>query len=127
MIHFDSVLAPGLRLFAAVVLALFLAWVVRLVRAQQLSLRDSLLWFLSTLAALVVTAFPDTLVWTTRLLRVEVPSNALFALAFVYVLLNLLSVTIAVSGNAARVRRLTQECAMLRAEIDGLRARVEGR
>ncbi len=127
MIHLDAVLAPGLRLFAAVVLGLFLAWVVRLVRAHRLSLRDSLLWFLSTLAALLVTVFPGVLVWMSRLLRVEVPSNALFALAFVYVLSNLLSVTIAISGNAVRVRRLTQECALLRAEIDGLRARVEGR
>ncbi len=127
MIHLEAVLAPGLRIFAAIVLVFFLAWVVRLIRAHGLSLRDSLLWFLSTLAALVVTAFPATLTWMSRLLRVEVPSNALFALAFVYVLLNLLSVTIAASRSSAGVRRLSQECALLRAEIDGLRARVEGR
>ncbi len=127
MIHLEAVLAPGLRIFAAIVLALFLAWVVRLVRAHQLSLGDSLLWFLSTLAALAVVAFPATLAWVSRLLRVEVPSNALFALAFVYVLLNLLSITIAASRTSSRVRRLTQECALLRAEIDDLRARVGGR
>ena len=122
-----AVLAPELRIFAALVLLLFLAWVVRLIRSHRLSLRDSLLWFLSTAAALVVTLFPATLVWLSRALGVEVPSNALFALAFVYVLSNLLSVTIAVSGNATRVRRLTQECALLRAEIEGLRGRVERR
>jgi hypothetical protein len=123
----QAVLAPELRIFAGVVLLLFMGWVVRLIRSGRLSLRDSLLWFVSTLAALAVTAFPASLAWTARALGVEVPSNALFALAFVYVLANLLSVTIAVSGNASRVRRLTQECALLRAEIDGLRARVEGR
>ena len=48
---------------------------------------------------------------------------ALFALAFLYVLLNLLSVTIAISGNAARLRRVAQECALLRAEVESLRAR----
>lgn len=122
-----AVMARELRIFAALVLLLFLAWVVRLIRAHRLSLRDSLLWFLSTAAALLVTLVPETLVWVSRALGVEVPSNALFALAFVYVLSNLLSVTIASSGNASRVRRLTQECALLRAEIQGLRARVEGR
>ncbi len=127
MIHLEAVLAPGLRAFAAIVLVFLLAWVIRLVRAHGLSLRDSLLWFLSTVAALVVAAFPAALTWTARLLGVAVPSNALFALAFVYVLLNLLSVTIAASRNSDRVRRLTQECALLRAEIDGLRVRLEGR
>jgi hypothetical protein len=97
VIRLEAVLAPGLRVFAAVVLLLFLGWVVRLIRAHRLGLRDSLLWFLSTVAALAVTAFPATLTWTARLLRVEVPSNALFALAFVYVLLNLLSITIGAS------------------------------
>lgn len=123
----QAVMARELRLFAALVLVLFLSWVVRLIRSNRLSLRDSLLWFLSTAAALLVTLFPGVLVWVSRALGVEVPSNALFALAFVYVLSNLLSVTIAASGNAARTRRLTQECALLRAEIEGLRARVEGR
>lgn len=122
-----AIMANELRIFAALVLLLLLGWVVRLIRSHRLSLRDSLLWFLSTAAALLVTLFPGTLVWVSRALGVEVPSNALFALAFVYVLSNLLSVTIAASGNATRVRRLTQECALLRAEIDGLRARVEGR
>lgn len=115
---------PHMRLFAILVLLALLGWVARLVRHHRLSLRDSLIWLLSTLAALLVAVFPGILLWTARALQVEVPSNALFALTFVYVLLNLLSITIAVSNNAAHLRRLTQECALLRAELQLLKEQI---
>ncbi len=122
----NALLPLHLQLFATAVLVSFLVWVARLIRQHRLSLRDSLLWLLSTTVALGVTVFPSALQWTAAALAIEVPSNALFALAFVYVLLNLLSATLAISGSAARVRRLTQECALLRAEIEELRARLDG-
>jgi hypothetical protein len=114
-----------LQILAAGTAFAFLAWVARLIRQHRLSLRDSLLWLVSTSGALALTVFPSLLRWVATALGVEVPSNAVFALAFVYVLLNLLSATIAISGNASRVRRLTQECTLLRAELDDLRARVD--
>ena len=117
---FDLV-TPRVRVFAAVVLLLFLAWVMNLVRHHRLSLRDSLLWLVSTMAALAVALFPQLLVWTARALQIEVPANALFTLTFLYVLVNLLSITLAVSSSAARVRRLTQECGLLRAELQLLK------
>jgi hypothetical protein len=111
----------GLQLFASAVLLGLLGWVVYLIRRGRLSLRDSLLWLLSTGAALVLMAFPELLRSGARLLHVEVPANALFAAGFIYVLLNLLSLTIAVSSSAERIRRLAQDCALLRAEIEALR------
>jgi len=107
-----------LRIFGAAVLLAFIGWVVRLLRTERLTLRDSLLWLVSTFIALLTVAFPDLLFVTSRVLGVQVPSNALFVLTIVYLLLNLFSVTVAVSFVASRTRRLTQECAMLRAEIE---------
>jgi len=118
-----AILPPGVQLVGLVVLALVLAWVIRLIRAQQLSVRDSLTWLLTTVAALVVTAFPSLLASGARLVGVQVPSNAIFGAGLVYLAVNLLSVTIANSGNAERTRRLAQECALLRAELDRLKAR----
>jgi hypothetical protein len=112
-----------MRVFAIAVLLAFLGWVMSLVRHHRLSLRDSLLWLVSTLAALAVAVFPRLLVWTARALQIEVPANALFTLTFLYVLVNLLSITLAVSSGSARVRRLTQECALLRAELERLSRR----
>ncbi len=115
----------SLQLFAGTVLVALLGWVVRLIRHGKLSLRDSLLWLLSTFAALLATIFPGILGSIARVLGIAIPSNAVFVLAFVYVLVNLLSGTIAISANAARLRRVAQECALLRAEVDELRNRMD--
>ncbi len=123
MLH-SEILPLEVQIPSLATLFLFLGWVVHLIRRQRLSLRDSLLWLLTTLAAIVVTAFPRLLVAGAQLIGVQVPSNALFGIGLLYVALNVLSVTIATSSNAARVRRLAQECALLRAEIDALRARA---
>ncbi len=111
-----------LQLFSIAVLLAFLGWVLRLIRAGRLSLRDSLSWLLSTGIALLFVLFPGLLRGLAQALQIQVPSNALFALAFLYVLWNLLATTIAMSRQAVRVRRLTQECAILRAELQDVRS-----
>jgi hypothetical protein len=120
----EPLLPLEVHVIAVVTLLALLAWVVRLVRTQRLGLRDSLLWIFSSGAALVLMAFPSCLRSLAHLLGVQVPANALFAVALLYVVVNLLSGTIVASRNAERTRRLAQECALLRAEIEELRARV---
>lgn len=120
----SELLPVHLQLLAVAVLLAFLGWVVHLIRSHQLSLRDSLLWLLSTSVALAAAVFPSTLVWLAHAIDIRVPANAVFGLAFVYVLVNLLAMTIATSGNAVRIRRITQECTLLRAELDELRRSV---
>jgi len=110
-----------IQVLGTVILVAFLGWLVYLVRTQRVSLRDSLVWILSTLAALALTLFPQLLVGAAHLLNVQIPSNALFGAAVIYLSFNLLSVTVASSMNAAGVRRLAQECALLRAEVEALR------
>jgi hypothetical protein len=115
------ILPLEVQLVSLAVLVVFSGWVVWLIRTQRLQLRESLIWLLTTLGAIAITAFPELLVWFARRLGVQVPANALFGAGLLYLALNVLSVTIAVSGNTARVRRLAQECALLRAEIEALR------
>ncbi len=115
-----------LRLVSVAVLVAFLAWVVRLVRTQRLSLRDSLVWVVSTLLATGVALFPNVLAQVAHLLGFQVASNALFGAAVLYLAVNVLVNTVASSQNAARIRRLTQECAALRAELEATRAAGTG-
>jgi hypothetical protein len=121
-----QVLLPlELQIVACGTLLAFFGWVVYLVRQERLSLRDSLLWIVSTGAVFAMTLFPRLLQTMARALAIEVPSNALFALAILYLTLNVLSLTIALSNGATRTRRLTQECALLRGELDALRAQFD--
>jgi hypothetical protein len=113
-----------LQVFACAILLAFSGWVLYLVRQQRLSLRDSLLWLLTTGVVLLFTLFPQLLQNLANGIGVQVPSNALFALAIAYLALNVLSLTIALSNGAARARRLAQECALLRAELEAMRLEV---
>jgi hypothetical protein len=123
----QAILPVEIQLLSLVVLLVFSAWVLWLIRTQQLHLREALIWLLTTVAAIAVTAWPELLVRASRLLGVQVPANALFGAGLLYLALNVLSVTIGVSRNTTTVRRLAQECALLRAEVVELRARLDGR
>lgn len=111
-----------LRLLSLSVLLALLSWVVWLIRRRRLSVQDSLPWLVSTLLAIVAAAFPPVLAAVSHVIGVQVPANAVFGAGLVYLAANVLALTIAASANASRVRRLVQECALLRAEIDRLRA-----
>jgi hypothetical protein len=117
----QEILPLGMQLGSLAILLCFLGWVVWLIRTEQLNLRDSLLWLLTTLAATAVTAFPQLLGWLAHLIGVQVPANALFGAGLFYLALNVLSVTLVASASAHRVRRLAQECALLRADLEALR------
>ena len=122
----QHVLPPELQIPSLVVLGFFLAWVIRLIRSHRLGVRESLVWLLSTLAAVAVTAFPSLMVDAAQLVGVQVPSNAIFGAGLLYLALNVLAVTLSVSANTDRVRRLAQECALLRAELETLRGSTPG-
>lgn len=122
----QEILPLGMQLGALAILLCFLAWVVWLIRTEQLSLRDSLAWLLTTLAATAVTAFPQLLGWLARAVGVQVPANALFGAGLLYLAVNVLSVTLLASSAAHRTRRLAQECALLRADLEALRAERGG-
>ncbi len=110
-----------LQVVSIVVLTIFLLWVMRLVRTQRLSLRDSLVWVVTTLLATLVAIFPGILVRAAHLVGFQVASNALFGAAILYLAVNVLVNTVASSQNAARIRRVAQECASLRAELEAER------
>lgn len=115
------ILPLEVQLIALAVLVAFLGWVLWLIRHQRLHLRESLIWLVTTVAAIAVTAYPQLLAAGARLVGVQVPANALFGAGLLYLAVNVLSVTIAASRDSARVRRLAQECALLRAELEELR------
>lgn len=121
----SPILPLEIQLLALAVLVAFSLWVLWLIRTQRLHLRESLIWLLTTLAAIAVTAWPELLVRGSRLIGVQVPANALFGAGLFYLAVNVLAVTISISQNTTGVRRLAQECALLRAEVDELRARIE--
>lgn len=118
----DPILPLEIQLISLAVLLAFSGWVLWLIRSRRLHLREALIWLLTTVAAIAVTAFPRLLSWTAHAVGIQVPANALFGAGLLYLSVNVLAVTISVSTSTTRIRRLAQECALLRAELEALRA-----
>ena len=61
----DVAIPRGLQAVALLVVMAFLVWVLRLVRSQRLTLRDSLVWVITTLVATLFVVFPNLLLAVT--------------------------------------------------------------
>ncbi len=103
--------------FALITLALIITMLLR----RHLREKYAVMWLLIGAAMLVLAVFPDMLGALARLLGVIVPSNLLFALAVAL----LIGVTLHLSWELSRaeeeIRRVAEEVAILRADIDELR------
>ena len=101
---------------AAVVAAVF---VVELLRRGILKEKFAALWLLVTGVLLVIAVFPGVLSWRATVLGVQLPSNLLFFLAAVVLLLVSVQLSFEVSKLEARTRRLAEDLALLREEVRG--------
>jgi hypothetical protein len=110
-----------LQILAIVVSSGVLLIVLELVRKRRLGERYALLWLVTGSVLLLLSAWSDLLDKVSELLGVSNPTNALFAIAFGFVLLLLLHFSMTVSRLAEENKMLAQEAARLDQE---LRSRV---
>lgn len=106
--------------FALVILALIVTMLMR----RHLREKYAVMWLLIGAAMLVLALFPDLLGALAGLLGVIVPSNLLFALAVAL----LIGVTLHLSWELSRaeeeIRRVAEEVAILRADVERLQSSV---
>ena len=86
--------------------------------------RYSLWWFVIAFFTALFSLFPPVLKWMARSLGVGVPLNLGFFLAGVVLLLLALRYSVDLSRADEDKRRLTEEAAILRAQVEDLDARV---
>lgn len=102
--------------------AAVLVFIVELLRRRQLREKYAALWLALGVGMLLLVIFPGLLTGLASLVGVAVPVNLLFFIA----LLTLLAVAVHLSWELSRVedetRSLAEEVAILRFEIEELRA-----
>ncbi len=86
-------------------------------RRRRLGERYALLWIVSCFVLLLLSAWSDLLDKLSSLVGVHTPTNALFAIAFGFVLLLLLHFSMTVSRLAEENKMLAQEAARLDHEL----------
>lgn len=111
---------------AGIVLALLaLALVGWMLVTRRLREKYAVMWIVIALCVLILGLFPQLLLWATTLLGVQVPANLLFALAIVLLLGVSLHLSWELSQAEDEIRRVAEEAAISRAEIDQLKMRLD--
>lgn len=103
--------------FAVTVLALIISMLLR----RQLREKYAILWLIIGIVILVLAIFPQLLLGLSHAMGVEVPANLIFALAIVLLVGVALHLSWELSIAEDEVRRVAEEVAILRADLDDLR------
>lgn len=114
-----------LKIVLISLIVIYLISILELLKKKRLNLKYALLWILTGVVMLVVTVVPKTLAWFFEFCGIEVFTNGLFAMWIFFILLILLSITCIVSGLNEKVRRLTQQMALLEKRIRELEEKEE--
>lgn len=106
---------------------LVLAAIFELLRRRQLSEKYTVLWLLVGLAVLVLTIFPGVLTALSHLTGIAVPSNLLFLVSIVFLTGVGLHLSWELSKLENETRRLAEELALLRLDVEQRFREPEGR
>lgn len=104
--------------FGFAVLAIIFSMLLR----RKLREKYAVLWLLIGIVILVLAIFPGLLAGAAQLLGVEVPANLLFILALALLIGVTLHQSWELSTTEEETRRLAEEVAILRADIEALRS-----
>jgi hypothetical protein len=102
-----------IQILAIVASALLLLGVLELVRRRAFLERYALLWLFSALVLLGLSAWQGALEQMASLVGISYPPNALFLIAFGFVLVLLLHFSLAVSRLSDQTKVLSQRLALL--------------
>jgi hypothetical protein len=102
-----------LQIVAILASAVLLLVILELVRQRRLLERYALLWLFSSLVLLALAIWNDALTTISDAIGIATPSNALFLIAFGFVLVLLLHFSLAVSRLSDQSKVLAQKLAIL--------------
>ena len=109
-------MTPQLQLFMVLGALMLLCIIFTLLKRGLMSVKYSLLWLLLAVALVIAAAFP----YVIYVLSIEMPVNLVFLLMFCFVLVVLLSLSIAITQLAEKCKRLTQANAILEKRVRDL-------
>ena len=114
-----------LRLLLLAGAAIFFGYTLYYIRKKQLDLYHSIRWFVLSALILAMALFPELLTVLAHFAGIEIPSNLVFLIMIVYLMLTCLSLSASVSRQHARIRTLVQEAALMEKRICELERRIK--
>ena len=113
-------MTPQLQFFMILGAVALLLIIFLFLKRGLMSVKYSLLWLALAVGLVVFALFPYVVYVLRDLLDIEMPVNLVFLLMFCFVLVVLLSLSIAISQLAEKCKRLTQANAILEKRLRDL-------
>jgi hypothetical protein len=107
-------------LIGGLIVAAFIMFIIGLLRRHQLREKYAVLWIVIGVGILSLIVFPELLFWAADLVGIRVPTNLLFAVTLVLLLGVCLHLAWEVSRTEDRIRRLSEEVALLQLKVSHL-------
>ena len=108
------------QIMVAVFAAAALFLLIYMIRGNRLKLKYALSWFILA-GILIFGCFPSLTSLLADFLGIETPVNVLFFAGFCFSLIIIFSLTVAVSRLSVSLKRLAQETALLKKELEEVR------
>lgn len=110
-----------LQIVIGVIIIGMLLLIANMVRKKKIDLRYSLSWMCLAVLLLILDIFPNIMEKLAELIGIKTPSNMVFFLGFILLVIVIYSLTASVSRLSNKTKRLTQELALLREELERLK------
>jgi len=106
-----------LRIIMLVIIFALFVFIISMLRSKKLELRYCLVWVFALLGIAVLCIFPQLLDWLSERLGIIEPVNTLFLVCIAFLACICISLTIVVSRLSDRLRKLTQNIAIMESEL----------
>ena len=120
----NDIMIPWFQAIMVVGALFYLGVVFYLLKKQKLAVQYAIIWLISGFVLLIFAIFPYVVLVLGDIFHVLNPVNFIFLVTLCFVLLILLSLSVVVSGFALRIKRLTQNAALLERRIRELEDRA---
>lgn len=110
-----------LQLFIGIIVLILFLYIVNMVRKKRIDLRYALGWLFLAVLILILDIFPQIVLWIAELVGIEIPSNMVFFVGFLLLVIMAYALTVSLSRLSLKVKRLTQELALLREEMERMK------
>ena len=113
-------IATHLRVIIGILCFALVGIIIELIRQNRLKEHYAIIWLLTAVSIFIFGIWPNSLNVVSRIVRLH-HLTTLFLVAFLFLLAIVLHFTLAISQLFDRNRRLTQEVAWLRFELEQVR------
>lgn len=87
---------------------IFLVFVFRTVNRKKLWLQHSLVWIVISCSLILISVFPGIVTWLCDVVKVETPSNLVYLLGIIALLIVTFLHSIVISSQANKIKTLVQ-------------------